>query len=173
MLSLSTSAITASSVINANAGLTMGSNQNITLASTFTTPTAGQLGYTISTNGSTTGLITNGNTGSMNSSAPFSLTAGVWSITYGINSLTASTSTTWNTTYFKFALSNLTNTLSGITSYTPEDSSTRSYPVSGVLSVQQNYIATFTATTNVYVNYSIIASTGLNGGYNIRATRIA
>ena len=42
-----TGTITSTGLITATGGLSMGNNQNITLASTYTAPSAGQLGYTI------------------------------------------------------------------------------------------------------------------------------
>ena len=56
----SNGAITSTGLITANGGITMGSNQNITLASTFTGPTSGQLGYTISTTFSSATAVSSG-----------------------------------------------------------------------------------------------------------------
>ena len=70
----SPTSITTSGLITANGGITVGSNQNITLASTVTTPTSGQLGYTI-TGTNTLGSITSGTSTNWSS---ISLPVGTW-----------------------------------------------------------------------------------------------
>jgi hypothetical protein len=125
-------AITSSGAITANGGITVPSGQtltiasgasfsygggltlggNITLASTFTTPTSGQLGYTISgSNNSTQALVSN----TTRTFATIFLPVGVWMIT----AMPAYICTTATSTagIYQFGISTTTDSPSSICGY--------------------------------------------------------
>ena len=83
-------------------GLTMGTNQNITLASTFTAPTAGQLGYTTSVSVASLTMATTYNIYAM---CNLSLGVGVWIVNYGSNLYPAATGSS-NILYYNYQLCN-------------------------------------------------------------------
>ena len=76
LATIATSGTSFNNTITANAGLTMGSNQNITLASTFTAPTTGQLGY----NTSYSGIVGTFNSNTWTTFSSITLSVGVWLI---------------------------------------------------------------------------------------------
>ena len=176
--SINSSTITASGLITANAGLTMGFNQNITLASTFTTPTAGQLGYTVNAIGTAPQTIGNG---TLTTICSMTVTPGVWNFYYGMTSLQALSATTaWNMSNSQMGLSTSGLAMSVGSMFWNSlysTTTTQSFPagVNGNCNLYQNYIATFTASTTIYLLVNITSNTTLQvySGGIIRATRIA
>ena len=86
----STGTFSASGLITANGGLTMGGANNITLGAGTTAPTAGQLGYRITG----TILSTTITAGSETIISTITLTPGVWILTAGLKANTNQTITT-------------------------------------------------------------------------------
>ena len=172
------SSMTTSGLITANGGLTMGANQNITLATTFTTPTSLQLGYTVNTIGTAPQTIGNG---TLTTICSMTVPAGVWNFYYGMTDLQALSSTTaWNmsNTQMGLSTSGLAMSVGSMfwnSLYSTKD--TRSFPagVTSSCNLYQNYIATFTASTTIYLLVNITSNTTLQvySGGIIRATRIA
>ena len=152
-------AITSSGAITANGGITVPSGQtltiasgasfsygggltlggNITLASTFTTPTSGQLGYTISgSNNSTQALVSN----TTRTFATIFLPVGVWMIT----AMPAYICTTATSTagIYQFGISTTTDSPSSICGYH-----------NGISSVDASMFS-FTQSINISTNSTMI-----------------
>ena len=148
----------------------MGSNQNITLASTFTTPTSGQLGYTASATVAGYPTFTTGVTYNM---CNLTVGVGVWLFTYGFtlycdvtNTLQGYTSQLSNNSTFS---GNYANTLNQITCSV--FTTTRTQATSCTYSA----ILTLTSSTTIYLTFKHVSNPASLVGSNmfINATRIA
>ena len=166
---INTSTLTASSTITANGGLTMGSSQNITLASTFTTPTTGQLGYTVSFSSTLLTIVSTTylNTGSI------TLGVGVWNIYYGIQSIQGNTALAVSITQRQIGLTSSTTAFSGYTTSLQSSYITDAIPSGGVSNMYFNYIVSLTTSTTIYLGLNFTTSINARGYGFIQATRIA
>ena len=173
-----TNAQTIAGVKTFSSGITLGANQNITLATTFTTPTSLQLGYTVNAIGTAPQTIGNG---TLTTICSMTVTAGVWNFYYGMTDLQALSATTaWNMSNSQMGLSTSGLAMSVGSMFWNSLYSTKetiSFPagVASGCNIYQNYIATFTATTTIYLLVNITSNTTLQiySGGIIRATRIA
>ena len=166
---INTSTLTASSTITANGGITMGSSQNITLASTFTTPTTGQLGYTVSFSSTLLTIVSTTylNTGSI------TLGVGVWNIYYGIQSIQGNTALAVSITQRQIGLTSSTTAFSGYTTSLQSSYITDAIPSGGVSNMYFNYIVSLTTSTTIYLGLNFTTSINARGYGFIQATRIA
>ena len=178
ILKLNGTGITASKVITANAGLTVPSGKtltiasgatlsivgsitsNITFQSPFTTPTAGQLGYTITVNPNNGYTVYNN---AWYNLLTISLSPGVWIVSYGYAGLENVGGVTSTTVTKRILAINSAN--SGNQGYvdaatypthfinTPETTITNYFP--GISGFYNSYTITITSLKTLYLNYYI------------------
>ena len=178
ILKLNGTGITASKVITANAGLTVPSGKtltiasgatlsivgsitsNITFQSPFTTPTAGQLGYTITVNPNNGYTVYNN---AWYNLLTISLSPGVWIVSYGYAGLENVAGVTSTTVTKRILAINSAN--SGNQGYvdaatypthfinTPETTITNYFP--GISGFYNSYTITITSLKTLYLNYYI------------------